>query len=111
MSYDGPSRSEWLAELRSRPKPIEVVVASYDLVEPVPDSPDQGMAAGQVGIDIVRIDQTGWPGQPDESAYVMGVNAGGKHRWDHWYESERVAREVIENGHYGALVERLPRDI
>jgi hypothetical protein len=106
MSYDGPSLSEWLAEYRSRPAPSEVVVVSYDLVEPVPDTPDHGMAADQVGIDIVRIDKPGWPGPPDDSHYVMGVDAQGRHLWDDWYDSELAAREVIADGHYGEVVER-----
>lgn len=101
-----PKLADWLAEYRSRPDPIEVVVASYELLEPVPDDPREGMSAGQVAVDIVRYDAPGWPGPPDDSHYVMGVNADGDHLWDNWYESEQAAREAIADGHYGAVIER-----
>jgi hypothetical protein len=101
-----PSLAEWLAEYRSRPEPTEVVVATFDLVEPIPDTPEHGMAAGQVAVDVVRYDRTGWPGPPSNAHYVMGVDPGGNHTWDDWYESEQAAREAITDGHYGAVVER-----
>jgi len=62
---DIPSLADWLAELRSRPAPTKVVLASYDLVRPIPDAPHEGMAAGQVALDVVRYDYLGWPGTPD----------------------------------------------
>jgi hypothetical protein len=107
---DIPKLADWLAEYRSRPDPVEVVVASYDLVEPVPNDRRQGLSAGQVAVDIVRYDASGRPGPPDDSHYVMGVNAHGDHLWDNWYESEQAAREAIADGDYGAVVERPPDD-
>ena len=108
---DIPKLADWLAEYHSRPDPVEVVVASYDLVEPVPNDSGEGMSAGQVAVDIVRYDAPpGRPGPPDNAHYVMGVNAAGEHLWDDWYESEEAAREVIADGHYGPVVERLRDD-
>ena len=106
---DVPKLADWLAEYRGRPEPVEVIVASYDLVEPIPDDPMHALAAGQVGLDIVRYDAPGWPGPPDHAHYVMGVNGRDEHQWDDWYESERDAREAIASGHYGAVTEREPR--
>ena len=103
---DVPKLADWLAEHRSRPKPMEVVVATYDSVEPIPDTPDNALDAGRVALDIVRHDSPGWPGPPDELPhYVMGVDAEGKVLWDDWYESERAAREAIAFGRYGQAVE------
>jgi hypothetical protein len=96
-----PKLADWLAEFRSRPEPTEVVVASYDLVEPVADRPGQVVA-----VDIVRYDAPRWPDPPDDSHYVMGADANGEHHWDDWYESEEAAREAITDGHYGAVVPR-----
>ena len=107
---DIPKLDDWLAEYRARPKPTEVVIATYDLVEPIPDTPDNGMSAGQVAIDLVRCDSPGWPGPPDSSRYVMGANARGEHLWDDWFESEQAAREAIGRGRYGEAVERPRRD-
>jgi hypothetical protein len=104
-----PKLADWLAEYRSRPEPVEVIVASYDLAQPIPDHPDSALSAGQVGLEIVRYDAPGWPGPTDDSHYVMGVNAEDKHLWDDWYDSEQAAREVIASGHYGAVVERESR--
>jgi hypothetical protein len=103
---DAPSLSDWLAEYRSRPEPTEVVVVTFDLVEPIPDTPEHGMAAGQVAVDVVRYDKTGWPGPPDNAHYVMGVDAHGNHLWDNWFESEQAAREAITDGYYGTVIER-----
>lgn len=103
---DIPKLADWLAEYRSRPEPTEVVVASFDLKEPVPEDPSNGMPAGQTGVDIVKYDRTGWPGPPDNAHYVMGVDRGGRHLWDDWYESEDDARGAIESGRYGDLIER-----
>jgi hypothetical protein len=103
---DVPRLADWLAEYRARPKHVEVVVATYDLHEPVPNVPAAGLHAGQVAIDIVRIDKPGWPGPADNSHYIMGVDAEGRHLWDDWYESEEAARDVIADGHYGDVVER-----
>ena len=109
MPDDGiPKLADWLAEFRSRPEPVEVVIARFDLVNPVPDHPDQGMSAGQVVVDIVRYDAPARPGPPDDSYYAMGVNRAGEHLWDDWYESEDAARKVIADGHYGEVVERQP---
>lgn len=106
-----PKLADWLAEYRSRPEPTEVIVASYDLVESVPDNPREGMSAGQAAVDIVRYDSPGWPGPPDGSHYVMGVHAQGQHLWDDWYESEHAAREAIAEGRYGAVIERPRSDV
>jgi hypothetical protein len=76
-----PKLADWLAEYRSRPEPVEVIVATFDLLDAIPDEPHRGMAAGQVGIDIVRYDAPGWPGPPDDSHYVMGVDGDGEHLW------------------------------
>ena len=103
---DIPRLVDWLAEYRSRPKPTEVVVATYDSVEPIPDTPDNAMDAGRVALDIVRMDSPGWPGPPNPSHYVMGVDARGQHLWDDWFESEQAARDAIEQGRYGKAVER-----
>jgi hypothetical protein len=105
-----PKLADWLAEYRSRAEPVQVIVASYALVEPIPNDPTHGMSAGQVALDIVRYDAPGWPGPPDNAHYVMGVNAQGEHLWDNWYESEHDAREVIGSGHYGAVIERERRN-
>jgi len=107
---DIPRLADWLAEYRSRAKPTEVVVARYDLVQPIPDAPDEGMAAGQVSLDIVRYDSPDRPGPPDDSRFVMGVDARGKHLWDIWHESEQAARKAIAEGHYGEVVERPTTD-
>ena len=107
---DIPKLADWLAEYRSRPEPVEVIVASYDLVEPVSDDPHEALSAGQVGVDIVRYDAPGWPGPPDDSHYVMGVNADGAHLWDDWHESEQAAREAMSDGQYGTVVARPPKD-
>jgi hypothetical protein len=53
----GPKLAAWLAGYRSRPEPQMVVVATFDLVDPVPDTPENAMAAGQVAIDIIRYDR------------------------------------------------------
>jgi hypothetical protein len=103
-----PKLADWLNEYRSRPEPKEVVVASYNLVRPLPDDPREGMAAGQVGLDIVRYDAQSTPGPPNESHYVLGVSASGEHLWDVWYDSEESARREIESGRYGAVTERKP---
>jgi hypothetical protein len=103
---DIPKLADWLAEYRSRPEPVEIIVASYTLPEPIPDDPVHGMSAGQTGIDIVRYAASGRPGPPDNSHYVMGVDGRGQHTWDDWYETEDDARGAIESGHYGAVVER-----
>ena len=103
---DVPRLADWLAEYRVRPKPIEVVVATYDSVEAIPETPENGMDAGRVALDIVRYDSPGRPGPPDDSHYVMGVDAKGQHLWDDWYESEQAAREALAVGRYGEAVER-----
>jgi hypothetical protein len=59
-----------------------------------------------MAVDIVRYDTTGGAGPPDNSHYVMGVDARGQHLWDDWYASEDDARGAIESGRYGELVER-----
>jgi hypothetical protein len=105
-----PKLADWLAEYRSRPDLVEVVVVSYDLVDPVTDDRRERMSSGQVAVDIVRYDAPGRPGSPDSGHYVMGVDASGEHLWDDWYGSEAAAREVISDGHYGAVVERLRDD-
>jgi hypothetical protein len=107
---DIPKLADWLAEYRSRPKPTEVVVATYDCVTPIPDTPDNAGDAGRVALDIVRLDAPGWPGPPDPSHYVMGVDARGQHLWDDWFESEQAAREAIALGRYGDVVERITTD-
>jgi hypothetical protein len=101
-----PKLADWLAEYRSRPEPREVIVASYDLTQPIPDDSAHGMSEGQTGIEIVTYDLTDWPGPADNSHYVMGVDGDGQHLWDDWYESEDAAREAIESGQYGDLVKR-----
>jgi hypothetical protein len=104
---DVPKLADGLAEYRGRPEPMEVVVATYDSVEPIPDTSDNGLDAGRVALDIVRHDSPGWPGLPDELPhYVMGVDAEGKWLWDDWYESGQAAREAIALGRYGEAVER-----
>jgi len=111
MSQDEiPRLADWLAEYRSRPKPTEVVVATYDMAEPISDVPENASDAGRVALDIVRYDSPGWPGPPDESHYVMGVNARGEHLWDDWFESEQARREAIGHGRYGEVVERPATD-
>lgn len=100
---DVPKLADWLAEVRNRPEPVEVVVATYDSVESIPDTPDNMLDAGRVAIVIVRYDS---PGPPDDSRYVFGVDAEGKWLWDDWYETEQAAREAIAVGHYGEVVER-----
>ena len=101
-----PKLGDWLAEYRSRPEPAEIIVASYDLNEPIADDQINDMSAGQTGIDVIRYEWTGWPGPPDNAHYVTGVDGRGQHLWDHWYESEHDARGAIESGRYGELVER-----
>jgi hypothetical protein len=111
MTQDGiPKLADWLAEYRSRPKPTEVVVATYHCVTPIPDTPDNAGDAGRVALDIVRYDAPGWPGPPDPSHYVMGVDAQGQHLWDDWFKSEQAAREAIAQGHYGDIVESSTTD-
>jgi|SRR5947209_16326510 len=107
---DIPKLADWLAEYRSRPAPVEVIVASYDLAEPVPDDPSEGMAAGQIAVDIVRYEAPSERDPEDNAHYVMGVNAKGEHLWDDWYESETAAREAIADGGYGAVTERRRED-
>lgn len=100
-----PKLADWLAEYRTRPEPVEIIVAAYELTEPIPNDPIHGMSAGQTGIDIVRYDKAGWPGPPDNSYYIMGVDGQGQHTWDVWYDSEDAAREAIATGRYGDMVE------
>jgi hypothetical protein len=103
---DIPKLADWLAEYRSRPEPTEVVVATYDSVEPVPNTPDHFLDAGRVALEIRRYYSPGWPGPPDDSRYVMGVDAEGNVLWDDWYETEQAAREAIMSGWYGEVVGR-----
>ena len=102
-----PKLADWLAEYRSRPEPVEVVVASFVPAEPAwPGQPRRHGSAEQVGIDIVRRSEPGPPVTPDcVSHYVMGVDADGLHLWDDWYDSEQAAREAISDGHYGAVID------
>jgi len=79
-------------------------VARFGLVQPSARHP--ALSSGDVGIDIVRYEAPGRPGPPDNAHYVMGLNAEGRHLWDDWYESEAAAREAIDDGEYGAVVDR-----
>jgi hypothetical protein len=102
---DVPKLADWLAEYRSRPEPVEVVVAAYDSVEPTPDTPANMLDAGRVGLVIVCSDSPG-SGPQDDSRFVFAVDARGKVLWDHWYETEQAAREAFALGWYGEVVER-----
>jgi hypothetical protein len=101
-----PRLADWLAQHRSRPAPTEVIVATYDLIEPTPATSDAGMAAGQVAVDIVRYESPARSGPRDNAHYVMGVDSQGQHLWDQWFESEEAARDAILRGEYGEATER-----
>jgi hypothetical protein len=88
-----PKLADWLAEYRSRPEPREVIVASYDLTQPIPDDSAHGMSEGQTGIEIVTYDLTDWPGPADNSHYVMGVDGDGQNTSGTTGTSLRTLRE------------------
>jgi hypothetical protein len=98
-----PKVADWLAEFRSRPPLVEVVVAAYDLVEPIGDDPVHGMAAGQVGLQLVRYDDPRSSPNRDGEHYVIGVSADGSHTWDHWFVSLTAAQQAITEGAYGVV--------
>jgi len=101
-----PKFADWLAEFRSRPPHVEVVVAAYHLVTPISDEPIHGMAAGQVGLHVVRYDDPRKPLDIDGEHFVMGVSTNGSHTWDHRFESLTAALEAIAEGDYGAVRSR-----
>jgi hypothetical protein len=98
-----PKLEDWLTEFGGRPRRVEIVVAVYELDEPVSDERVHDIPVGQTGVHVVRYDDPRKPPDIDGVHYVMAVNADGSHIWDDWFESLKGALQAIVAGDYGAL--------
>lgn len=93
------SLAQYCAALRDR----ETIVAMYTLVAPVAADADQGSAAGQAAVRIVRYDLPAGRSE-DDSHFVLGVDNDGEELFGTWYESLQAATMAVRLGCHGDVV-------
>jgi hypothetical protein len=90
MSYDGPSQEEWLAELRARRPPTEVVLHRAPLPAP---ATERGHTV--TSLRISRYDDPDSP-NPDRGFYLFSVDADDASVSDWWSDTVEDAVDQAE---------------